>query len=219
MKWGCQMLIGIVLALSGCERGLHQMYDQAKFLPLTPTSLFADGNSSRPQVAGTVPHSSGAAAGSSSGRGGEAQVPAATATAVVLAADGRDLLPVDPGTADLDRIPLPITAALLATGRQRFNIYCAPCHSQLGDGDGMVVRRGFPAPPSFHTPRLRQAPDSHFYDVMTHGYGAMYPYADRVTPQERWAITAYIRALQLSQHVPVAELSGAERQRLSERQP
>jgi|SRR5579863_5068203 len=219
MKARRKLLIGIVLTLSGCERGLHQMYDQAKFLPLTPTSLFADGNSARPQVAGTVPHSSGGAAASSSGRGGEVKLPTAPTQPIVLAADGRELLSGAPAGAGEERIPLPITVALLTTGRQRFNIYCAPCHSQLGDGDGMVVRRGFPAPPSFHTLRLRQAPDSHFYDVMTRGYGAMYPYADRITPAERWAITAYIRALQLSQHAPVAELSGAERQKLWERRP
>jgi mono/diheme cytochrome c family protein len=214
-----KLLIGILLTLSGCERGLHQMYDQPKFLPLTPTSLFADGNSSRPQVAGTVPHSAGTAAASSSGRRGEVPLPAPLAPAVVLAGDGHDLLPGYTTGEVADRIPLPITAALLASGQERFNIYCAPCHSQLGDGDGMVVRRGFPAPPSFHTPRLRQAPDSHFYDVMTRGYGAMYPYADRVTPEERWAITAYIRALQLSRHAPVAELTSSDRQNLAEPRP
>jgi mono/diheme cytochrome c family protein len=190
------------LALSGCERGLHEMYEQPKYKPLTPTTLFADGNSSRPQVPGTVPYSSGALAGASSGR----EDPA-----------GRVALsePVTSGYSN----PLPITPALLARGRERFNIYCAPCHSVVGDGDGMIARRGFPAPPSYHSDRLRLAPDSHFYEVITHGYGVMYPYADRIIPADRWAIIAYIRALQLSQHAPAALLSAQDLARLRERTP
>jgi mono/diheme cytochrome c family protein len=93
-----------------------------------------------------------------------------------------------------------LSLALLQRGRQRFHIYCTPCHSELGDGNGMVVQRGFPPPPSYHTDRLRDAPTQHFYDVISHGYGAMYSFADRVAPPDRWAIAAYIRALQLSQH-------------------
>ncbi len=95
--------------------------------------------------------------------------------------------------------------ALLQRGRERFDVYCSPCHSVVGDGDGMVVRRGFPAPPSYHIERLRAAPDHHFYDVITHGYGVMYPYGDRVAPDDRWAIVAYIRALQLSQHAAASD--------------
>ena len=102
-------------------------------------------------------------------------------------------------------LPYPITMALLRHGRERFDIYCAPCHSPLGDGDGMVARRGFPHPPSYHIDRLRQAPDRHFFDVMTNGYGVMRPYADRVSAEDRWAIVAYIRALQLSQYASVEE--------------
>lgn len=100
-----------------------------------------------------------------------------------------------------DDVPVPIppvTLALLDRGQQRFDIYCAPCHSRMGDGHGMIVQRGFPAPPSYYIARLRQAPNQHFYDVITHGYGAMFPYADRVAPADRWAIVAYIRALQAS---------------------
>ena len=96
-------------------------------------------------------------------------------------------------------IPYPITMRLLQRGRERFQIYCEPCHSPLGDGDGMIARRGFPHPPSYHIARLRAAPDRHFYDVITNGYGIMYSYADRVAPEDRWAIVAYIRALQRSQ--------------------
>ena len=98
--------------------------------------------------------------------------------------------------------PPPLSLALLQRGQQRFRIDCTPCHSELGDGHGMIVQRGFPAPPSYHSDRLRQAPTQHFYDVMTHGFGAMYSFAGRVSPRDRWAIAAYIRALQLSQHPP-----------------
>jgi mono/diheme cytochrome c family protein len=100
----------------------------------------------------------------------------------------------------------PVTLALLQRGQERFRIYCTPCHSELGDGHGMVVQRGFPAPPSYHIDRLREAPVQHFYDVITDGYGAMYSFADRVRPQDRWAIAAYIRALQKSQHATLADV-------------
>ncbi|HTT00683.1 MAG TPA: cytochrome c [Steroidobacteraceae bacterium] len=110
--------------------------------------------------------------------------------------------------------PPPVTRALLERGRERFEIYCAVCHGPAGYGDGQIVQRGFPAPPSYHIERLRQAPIQHFYDVITSGYGVMYPYAERVSPEDRWAIVAYIRALQASQHMPVAQLSGAQRKLL-----
>jgi mono/diheme cytochrome c family protein len=106
--------------------------------------------------------------------------------------------------------PPPLTLALLQRGQQRFRINCTPCHSELGDGNGMVVQRGFSAPPSYHIDRLRQAPTQHFYDVMTNGYGAMYSFAGRVSPQDRWAIAAYIRALQLSQHPPATAVQAAQ---------
>ena len=109
-----------------------------------------------------------------------------------------------------EKSPPPATPALLTRGQQRFGIYCSPCHGLAGDGDGMIVRRGFPAPPSFQEARLLAAPASHFYDVITRGYGAMYPYADRVDPQDRWAIIAYIRALQLQRHASVALAPDAE---------
>jgi hypothetical protein len=110
-----------------------------------------------------------------------------------------------------------MTPVALARGRERFDIFCSPCHSIAGDGVGMVARRGFPHPPSFHIDRLRQAPDSHFYAVITDGYGAMHSYATRVAPDDRLAIIGYIRALQLSQHAPVASLSGEELARLPAR--
>jgi len=168
-------------ALCGCEREMHDMYEQPKFKPLAPSKLFDDGNSSRPQVTGTVPHSAGALAGSSSGRS-------------------------DPIRAN----PIPITLPFIIRGQDRYDVYCAPCHSRTGDGDGMVVRRGFPAPPSYHSERLREAPDNHFFQVISDGFGVMYPYADRITPEDRWAIVAYIRALQLSRHAPSAELNALD---------
>jgi mono/diheme cytochrome c family protein len=201
-------------ALAACERGMHEMYDQPKYLPLAPSTLFADGNSSRPEVPGTVAHSAGSAADTSSGRNGTVPLPVPTGPVLVLGADGRELLGAGAARAAGYPNPLPITAALLSRGRERFDIFCAPCHSQAGDSEGIIVQRGFPAPPSYHTERLRDAPDSHFYDVITGGYGAMYPYADRIAPEDRWAITAYIRALQLSQHAPASLLGAAERQHL-----
>ena len=103
----------------------------------------------------------------------------------------------------------PITAELLARGQERFGIFCAPCHGLAGDGDGIIVAHGFPAPPSYHIDRLAAAPAQHFYDVITDGYGVMFSYADRVEPHDRWAIGAYIRALQLSRRAAVAEVPDA----------
>ncbi len=97
--------------------------------------------------------------------------------------------------------------AILDRGENRFNISCLPCHGKLGDGNGMIVQRGFRRPPSYHDPRLKAAPSSYFYDVMTNGFGAMSSYADQLTPEDRWKVAAYIRALQLSQRASVAELS------------
>jgi mono/diheme cytochrome c family protein len=114
------------------------------------------------------------------------------------------------------QLPLQLTPDLLARGRERFEIYCAVCHGAIGDGRGEVVRRGFPAPPSYHSERLRQAPIGHFYDVISNGYGVMYPYASQIEPNDRWAIAAYIRALQLSQNAPVNVLTPADRQALGQ---
>ena len=212
-----KLLIGcLALSLAGCERGMHEMYDQPKYKPLTPTELFADGNSSRPQVAGTVVRSAGALAGSSSGRDGAVAIAREPGPAMGVDAAGR---PLAPDNEPVYSSPLPTTPALLERGRERFNIYCAPCHSIVGDGDGMIARRGFPAPPSYHTDRLRNAPDSHFYQVISNGYGVMYSYADRVAPADRWAIIAYIRALQLSQHAPASLLNDDDREKLRGMRP
>ncbi len=192
----CACLLAALVAGGGCERVIHDMHDQPRFNPYRPTPLFPDGSSARPQVPGTIVHAEGVLAGTSSGRAGAAD---------------------EARRAGLERaqaLPGPITIERLERGRERFEIYCAPCHSPVGDGDGFVVRRGFPRPPSYHTERLRAAPDRHFYDVITAGYGAMYPYADRVAPADRWAIVAYIRALQLSQYATLKDVPEAEAIRL-----
>ena len=111
--------------------------------------------------------------------------------------------------------PAVIDVAMLERGHERFDIFCAPCHGRAGDGRGMIVQRGFPQPPSFHEPRLQQAAASVFLDAIVNGYGVMYSYADRVPPADRWAIIAYIRALQVSQHAPATALSAGDREHLA----
>jgi mono/diheme cytochrome c family protein len=136
--------------------------------------------------------------------------------------DHRVNQPPAPGTVARDELPAtlalatrpPMTMVLLERGQKWFNIACSPCHGRTGTGDGMIVQRGFPRPPSYFEERLLNAPDTHFIDVMTNGYGAMYSYAARVAPADRWAIVAYIRALQLSRHVAVAQLPEELRSRL-----
>ncbi len=120
-----------------------------------------------------------------------------------------------------DEFPFPITAADLERGRERFNVYCTPCHDYTGSGRGMVVQRGFqhPAPPSYHIDRLMKAPVGHFFEVMTNGYGAMYSYAARVSVEDRWRIAAYIRALQLSQHATLDDVPAPERGALAGKAP
>lgn len=111
-------------------------------------------------------------------------------------------------------LPMPLTLNLLKRGRQRFDTYCSPCHGRTGHADGMVVQRGFPAPPTLHSERLRSVALRHFYNVITDGYGVMYSYAARVPPEDRWAVAAYIRALQLSQHATPQDLTDSLRAQL-----
>ena len=116
-----------------------------------------------------------------------------------------------------EKNPLRLTRELLIRGKDRYRIYCSPCHGLSGEGDGMVVRRGFSPPPTYHQERLRNSPDSHFFDVITHGYGAMYPYADRIPEKDRWAIIAYIRALQLSHNARLSDVPPGIREELLSR--
>lgn len=128
--------------------------------------------------------------------------------------NGSEAQPLPAGVvaqADVDRAkaakePPPVTASLLQSGRENFEVFCSPCHGLAGDGDGMIVQRGFPVPPSYHIDRLRAAPARHFFDVITDGYGVMYSYAARASPHDRWAIVAYIRALQTARHARVADM-------------
>lgn len=135
-----------------------------------------------------------------------------------LWADGASARPLPDGVvaegdilrAAIKSTPPEASSALLARGRERFDIYCAPCHGLAGDGDGIIVAHGFPAPPSYQLDRLLAAPAQHFYDVISNGYGVMYSYSDRVSPDDRWAIIAYIRALQFSRRAKVADVPEAQ---------
>lgn len=136
--------------------------------------------------------------------------------------DGKSLQPPVAGTVARDDLAReqdktqkpPLTAALLARGHQQFDVFCSPFHARTGEGNGMVVQRGMPSPPSYHIDRLRTADDQHFFDVISNGYGAMYSYAARVSPRDRWAIVAYIRALQLSQNAALDDVPEQERAKL-----
>lgn len=177
---------GLVLA-AGCRQDMH---NQPKYIPLRDSEFFTDGSSARPLPEDTVAR-------------GTLEDDAAFYTGKV-------------GNEFVTELPLPLTKALLDRGQERFNIYCAPCHDRAGTGNGMIVRRGYKQPPSYHIDRLRQAPIGHFYDVMTHGFGAMPDYAAQVEPRDRWAIAAYIRALQLSQHASEADIPAGDRPKLSQ---
>ena len=190
------LLCAAACVLGGCERAMHDMYDQPRYRRMQPAPDLEGGASVLPLPQGSVPRAKGPLAATSSARVGVAE------ESETLRAGQAQAMPY--------RIDMP----LLQLGRERFTIYCSPCHSPAGDGDGRVAQRGFPHPPSYHIDRLRKAPDRHFYDVMTNGYGIMYSYADRVAPRERWAIVAYIRALQLSQHADAAGLPEDARKRL-----
>jgi mono/diheme cytochrome c family protein len=200
-------------ALTGCEQTFRNMYDQPKYKPLAASGLWPDGRASRPPVDGTVPRSEGTFAGTTSGRAGLVE-PAPAISALDTVRDDLRTNASAPAVGETTVKLPPITPQLLARGRERFDIFCSPCHSIAGDGDGMVARRGFPHPPSYHTDRLRAASDAHFYAVITNGYGAMFSYATRIEPADRLAIVAYIRALQLSQHAPIAQLPDEDRARI-----
>lgn len=174
-------------ALAGCRLDMHI---QPKYLPYEPTTFFSDGRSERQPVPGTIARGQ-------------------------LRLDDLLFTGTENG-AESNRFPFPITKADLDRGRERFNIYCTPCHDYTGSGNGMIVQRGFPHPPSFHTDRLRQAPVGHFFGVMTNGFGAMYSYSDRVDVGDRWRIAAYIRVLQLSRNATVDDVPEADRPKLSE---
>lgn len=180
------LIVAVVFfSVVGCR---DDMRNQPKHRPLDASVFFEDGRSARPLVEGTV------------ARG-------------FLRADahlyeGRD------GAEFANSFPFPVTRAVLERGRERYNIYCTPCHDHVGTGNGMIVMRGFRKPSSYHIPRLQDAPAGYFYDVITNGFGAMQSYASMVPVRDRWAIVAYIRALQLSQNATLADVPPAEQARL-----
>jgi mono/diheme cytochrome c family protein len=169
------------------------MYDQPRFEPYEATEFFDDGTSARPLVAGTVPRRDPREQGKSSDE---------------LFTTGKKASQL------ADSLPFPVDRAVLERGQDRYRIFCTPCHGELGDGRGMIVQRGFNPPPSYHSEELRKKPVGHYFDVMTRGFGTMYSYASRISARDRWAIAAYIRALQLSQHATAGELSPADRGQL-----
>ena len=166
------------------------MHDQPKYIPLRESTFFGDDRSARPIVPGTVAR-------------GQLHEDALLYTGRVNGANATVF-------------PFRVDRTVMARGRERFDIYCSPCHGRTGAGDGMVVRRGYRRPPSLHDDRLREAPIGHFFDVISNGFGAMPDYASQVRAADRWAIIAYIRALQLSEHATLADVPGAERGRLTQ---
>jgi mono/diheme cytochrome c family protein len=176
-----------VLCLAGCHR---DMYEQPKYLPEKPNYYFPQEPVDRLPVAHTVPR--GPVEDDSLFYTGLSNGALATA------------------------FPYPVTADMVAHGRELFDINCSECHGRDGYGAGMIVQRGFPPPPSYHIDRLRNAPVGHFFNVITNGYGVMYPFGSRIKPADRWAIISYIRALQFSQDAPVSALDDHDRAELEQ---
>ena len=168
-------MLGAVAMLAGCRQ---DMQDQPKMIPQRGSVLFADGRSARPQVAETVAR-------------GQLREDQYFYTGTVAGANGY--------REERDQMPFPVTLAVLERGQERYNVYCTPCHSRVGNGAGMIVQRGYKPAGNFHDQVRKVQPLSHFFFVMTNGYGAMPDYSAQLTPEERWAVAAYIRALQLSQ--------------------
>jgi hypothetical protein len=177
---------GVLLFAGGCRQDMH---DQPKFIPLRGSDFYADHRSARPLVEGTVAR-------------GHLDDDEMLYTGKV---DGKDTT----------EFPFPVTRAVMARGQERYDIYCAPCHDRTGRGNGMVVRRGYRQPPSLHLDRLREAAVGHYFDVMTNGFGAMPDYRAQIPVSDRWAIVAYIRALQFSEHATLGDVPPGERDRLA----
>ena len=179
------VVVALSSALVACRQDMH---DAPRYEPLEATTFFLNGASERMPVANTVAR-------------GQLNADRHLYEGVV---DGKPA----------EIFPMPVTEAVMARGQERYNVFCAPCHSRTGAGNGMIVQRGFRQPPSFNDDRLRNAPVGYFFDVMTHGFGAMQDYSAQVPVADRWAIAAYIRALQFSQNAPLTALSPGERAQL-----
>ena len=180
-------LLGACVLLAGCRQDMH---DAPRYDPLEASTFFRNGQSARTLVANAV------------ARG--------TLREDELLSQGKV------GGQLANTFPVPVTSELLARGRERYDVFCAPCHGRTGQGNGMVVQRGFRAPPSYHEERMRNAPVGYFFDVMTNGFGAMSDYAAQVPVADRWAIAAYIRALQLSQRATVDDVPVERRPELDQ---
>ncbi|HXZ28360.1 MAG TPA: cytochrome c [Terriglobales bacterium] len=182
---------GLLLGLvAGCRQ---DMQNQPHMIPLRESTFYADTRSARPRVEGTVAR-------------GELQEDAYLSTGKIGGKDG-------------DLFPFPVTREVMQRGRERYQIYCSPCHSELGDGNGMIVQRGLRHPPDYTIPRLMNAPVGHFFDVITNGFGAMPDYREQVPVRDRWAIIAYIRALQLARHAPLSDVPASARPKLGQPMP
>ena len=168
----------LALLLSACQ---NNMRNQPRYKPLARSEFFPDGMASRPIPPNTIPQS-------------------------LELQEGPFYTGRDEAGQLVQQIPVSLTLQILERGQERYDIFCSPCHGFVGDGQGMIVQRGFAAPPSFNTDRLRQTPAGHYFDVITNGFGQMYAYAYRIEPADRWAIVAYIRALQLSQNIQQQDL-------------
>jgi mono/diheme cytochrome c family protein len=183
-------VIVMTVAFAGCRQDMH---DAPRYEPLEASTFFADGRGSRMLVANTV------------------------ARGMLREDDHLYQGKIDGELTDV--FPMPVTSDVMARGQERFNVFCSPCHGQTGEGNGMVVQRGFRAPPSYHEQRLRDAPAGYFFDVMTNGFGAMYDYSSQVSVSDRWAIAAYIRALQRSREATIDDVPAARRAELAELTP
>jgi mono/diheme cytochrome c family protein len=183
-----QLVVALCLlaAAAGCRQDMH---DQPKYRPLRASAFFENTSSARPLVEGTIAR-------------GTLQTDAAFFT-------GKN------GAMLVSEMPFPVTQAVLDRGQERYNIYCTPCHDGTGGGNGMVVQRGYPKPPTYHSDRLRQIEAGYFFDVMTNGFGRMPDYRAQLTPRDRWNVVAYIRALQLSQHAATADVPGGDPTKLA----
>jgi Cytochrome C oxidase, cbb3-type, subunit III len=187
-------MLAALFAVAGCRQDMH---NQPKFIPLRSNDFFPDQRSGRNPVRGTVPRLDNAAL---------------------------DREQLDPNSYYLsgkrggvygNELPFPLTSEVMDRGQERYNIYCAPCHARVGDGNGMIVQRGFKHPPSFHQQRLRNAPVGYFYEIISNGLGAMPDYAEQIKPADRWAIAAYVRALQMSQNASEADVPAADKDKLN----
>lgn len=204
--------LAVLAILVGCDR--LDMYDQPRYKPLAESDFFSDGLSARPHVEGTVargelrddePLYSGKQANKF-----VSQIPEAAYRSVHERIAQQFEQPLN------QTEPAELRRALMTRGRERFDIYCSVCHGRTGDGDGMIVRRGFRKPPSLHIDRLQNAPAGFFFDVVTNGFGAMPSYANRIDVFDRWAIVAYVRALQFSQNARISDVPDEQRHVLSQ---